>query len=32
VLLDTSDKQFFEVQIGPDGKILKEEKKPGVEP
>jgi hypothetical protein len=32
VLLETSDKQFFEVQIGPDGKILKEEKKPGVEP
>jgi len=32
VLIETADKRFFEVQIAPDGKILKEEKKTGVEP
>ena len=32
VLLETADKHFFEVQIAPDGKTLKEEKKSGVEP
>jgi uncharacterized membrane protein YkoI len=31
VLIETADKRFLEVQIAPDGKILKEEKKAGVE-
>ena len=32
VLLETPDKTFVEVQIASDGKILKEEKKAGVDP
>ncbi len=32
VLVETADKRYVEVQIALDGKILKEEKKSGVEP
>jgi uncharacterized membrane protein YkoI len=31
-LLETTDGRFFEVQVAPNGKILKEERKSGVEP